>query len=104
MEDCYEIPLACEVILSVQGITCDECGEMVRNLVDHKRSRHTPDNEKKFRCSVCDKGFTCRQKLNEHELIHGDLRPFPCHYNCGYACKIVGNLRKHEIRCAKRPF
>jgi len=83
---------------------CDECGEMVRNLVDHKRSRHTPDNEKKFRCSLCDKGFTCRQKLNEHELIHGDLRPFPCQYNCGYACKFVGNLRKHEIRCAKRPF
>ena len=78
---------------------CDDCGQMVTNLSRHKKT-HIPENEKEFRCSICGKGFITNEKLNGHELIHGDLRPFPCQYNCGYSCKSKNNLRKHEIRCS----
>ena len=82
---------------------CGECGKQTRELASHMRLAHTPESERKYKCSFCGKGFVCRQKLEQHEVIHSDARPYPCKYDCGYTCKTPGgNLAKHEKICATK--
>ena len=59
---------------------------------------HTRDEDKRFRCQECGKGFPLKWKLFEHEAIHKDVKPFTCRKSdtCSYTFASSGNRTKHE--------
>ena len=34
--------------------------------------------------------------LASHLIVHSDVKPYECKYNCGFAAKTKGNIQKHE--------
>ena len=77
---------------------CKICLKSVRNMDKHNRTVHASNEDKKYQCFVCSKGFILRDKLISHLAIHSDERPYVCKENCGYKTKTMGNLKKHESR------
>ena len=75
---------------------CDICQKPMKCLENHMLTMHGTEEDKKFRCEECGKGFILRDKLVAHRVIHSKEKPFPCRFNCGYASKTAGNRRKHE--------
>ena len=51
---------------------------------------------KKYKCKICGKGFILRDKLASHLIVHSNVKPYECKYNCGFAAKTKGNIQKHE--------
>ena len=91
--------------LHSEKIECPDCGKLVVKVeMKQHRLKHLPESERKWKCAHCGKGFTQKQKLQEHELIHTDERPFSCKYVCGYCCKSQSNLGKHEQICTNKSF
>jgi len=75
---------------------CTICGKVVKNIVNHTLTVHGSEEDKKFKCHICGKGFIMRDKLTSHIAIHSEERPFVCKFNCGFKSKTLGNLKKHE--------
>ena len=75
---------------------CEICGKKVKNLETHFKTIHGGDENRKFRCATCNKGFVLREKLIAHQLVHSDERPFKCKFGCGFGAKTLGNCKKHE--------
>ena len=75
---------------------CDICEKPVKSLENHKLTMHGTDEDKKYRCEECGKGFILRDKLVAHAVVHSKEKPFKCRFSCGYASKTAGNLRKHH--------
>lgn len=49
-------------------------------MKEHIHSKHTPNDQKKYKCEVCGKGFHTNQKLKEHRHIHTGEKPYKCKY------------------------
>ena len=75
---------------------CDICEKPVKSLENHKLTMHGSDEDKKYKCEQCGKGFILRDKLVAHAVVHSNEKPFKCKFSCGYASKTAGNLRKHH--------
>ena len=56
---------------------------------------HAPNDEKKFKCGVCGKGFVDIQRLNDHKNIHTGEKPYKCKY-CSACFASRGTLGGHE--------
>ena len=69
------------------------CKKIVLNLEKHIKTKHGPEESKKFKCKICGKGFILRDKLASHLIFHSDVKPYECKSNCGFA---KGNIQKHE--------
>jgi uncharacterized Zn-finger protein len=72
------------------------CGGEFKTLGQLKghQSRHLP--EKPFQCQLCSKKFTRYSTLNNHNLIHLDLKPHKCnHESCGKSFRDKSNMKKH---------
>ena len=76
--------------------TCPECGKSVKKLKMHMATMHTKNENKKFHCQICGKGFPVKSRLTEHLAIHSDIKPYSCRFNCGLAFANSGNRNKHE--------
>ena len=77
---------------------CTLCGQMVKSMWIHKKTMHTNDSDKKYKCDHCTKGFVEKGKLEIHMTsVHIKNRPFVCRYECGAASNEKGNRKKHEI-------
>ena len=78
--------------------TCTVCGKLVKKLHIHMATMHTRDEDKKYRCQLCGKGFPLKSKFLEHEATHRDIKPLRCRksQSCSYAFASGGNRRKHE--------
>jgi len=83
---------------------CATCGKMISALQwrAHLKEAHIPESEMKYNCSFCGKGCVTKQKLREHELIHGDERPFSCKFSLWLCLQSSANLSKHEKICSLR--
>ena len=57
--------------------------------------QHAPNDEKKFKCEVCGKGFTEIQRLNDHNNIHTGEKPYKCKF-CSACFASRGTLGGHE--------
>ena len=80
---------------------CPDCGKMVKRMEQHRLTQHTENQDKKWRCQTCGKGFAIKEKLTDHVRIHGE-KMFPCRVSnglCGRAAASNGNRRKHEALC-----
>ncbi|XP_045071420.1 oocyte zinc finger protein XlCOF22-like [Coregonus clupeaformis] len=60
--------------------------------------------EKRFLCMFCNKGFSCRQKLEIHQRVHTGLKPFSC-TQCHMHFSVAGNLKRHQrVHTGVKPF
>ena len=76
---------------------CPICGSKVKNLSTHIRHVHTPDDQRKFQCQQCGKGFDQMTSLDKHMMnIHLKLKPYNCRYGCDISYNDKGNRNHHE--------
>ena len=77
-------------------IPCEHCGLMIpiRRKERHIQQAHVNPEDRKYKCDHCGKGFTDRQKLNDHINTHTGERPYVCKY-CGKGFANHGNQRAH---------
>ena len=78
-------------------IPCTQCGVLVGSSVmgRHIRSAHTPNDEKKFKCDICGKGFENSHAYQDHMNTHTGKKPYKCKY-CSACFASKGNQRMHE--------
>ena len=77
-------------------IECPQCGKKVRDIDSHIATMHTQDDEKRHKCSYCEKGFIKKQELRRHVRIHLDARKYPCRYGCSLRYNDSSNRNAHE--------
>ena len=73
---------------------CEECGAVVRNLSDHRRSVHT--GETPYKCTECpeERRFKTYHNLRQHKIVMHMEKKFICDL-CGYKCSIRAKLTEH---------
>ena len=76
---------------------CTECGKMigVKNMNTHIQAAHTPDNQKKYRCDTCGKGFIDSNRLSDHINVHTGEKPYKCKF-CSSCFASRGTYAMHE--------
>ena len=80
-----------------ETLPCPQCGIKVRNVDNHIKAVHTPDELKSHRCPDCGKGFIYSQILEKHRMsVHLKLRPYRCRYGCADSYNEVSNRNQHE--------
>ncbi|RIB04883.1 hypothetical protein C2G38_1886547, partial [Gigaspora rosea] len=51
----------------------------------------------KYKCNICQKGFTRLSSLQIHTYSHTGEKPFKCPVEgCGRHFSVVSNLRRHQ--------
>jgi len=83
---------------------CSVCKKLYpRSSKTIHEQQHLPESEKRYKCSQCGRGFGTNKHLNQHFMsIHSDERPHVCQFLCGYTCKLLCNLQKHEKICQRK--
>ena len=74
---------------------CDKKFHLRKYLARHIRSVHLKDENKRFRCNICQKGFTEKQNLLDHENTHTGRKPYQCRW-CDNSYQNGSNLMAHE--------
>lgn len=79
-------------------LPCPECGKLFNNkmyVLSHVKATHTPDDQKKFQCDLCSKGFMSKSAIEGHMNWHNNLKPFKCDW-CPNSYQNQSNLRAHQ--------
>jgi len=77
-------------------VPCIHCGKLIgESRMKYHLMQHAPNDEKKFKCEVCGKGFTEIQRLNDHNNIHTGEKPYKCKF-CSACFASRGTLGGHE--------
>ena len=76
---------------------CPICGINVRKIEEHIKHVHTPDEEKKYHCQDCGKGFMRDSCLQKHRInVHLKTYPYQCRYGCDAKYNDTSNRNSHE--------
>ena len=80
-----------------EKVTCTECGKLigVNRIKHHMKLSHTPDDQKKYKCGTCGKGFMETQKLSDHINVHTGEKPYKCKF-CSSSFASKGTHAMHE--------
>ena len=80
-----------------EKIPCTQCGKLVgiARMNRHISSVHTPNDQKKYQCDVCSKGFSSLQHLRDHRNLHTGEKPYKCQF-CPSSFASAGNHASHE--------
>jgi len=81
----------------VRKVTCEVCGANVKDLTRHTDAVHTSDEDKKFQCKDCNKGFLSKILLRIHEdSVHTEAPQHQCRYGCKNRYRNHSNRNAHE--------
>ena len=81
----------------VEKTDCTICNKKVRNLEVHTALVHKSDDERKFQCKICGKGFMSQCAINKHEMnVHLKLNSYECRYGCSNRYSDNYNRDAHE--------
>ncbi|KAL7634366.1 UNVERIFIED_CONTAM: hypothetical protein RMT77_014743 [Armadillidium vulgare] len=91
-----------EVGISVSEDDCDTPELYVFSSDDINSSlnkeKEAPELKKYiFQCSLCTYSTKKKAHLNQHQLVHSDVKVFSCS-QCSYKCKRKNNLKNHALR------
>ena len=80
-----------------EKVPCAQCGKLVgpKKMNFHIESNHTPNDQKKYRCDVCGKGFSSSDRLRDHRHLHTGEKPYKCKF-CSSCFASKGNHAMHE--------
>ena len=80
-----------------EKVPCTECGKLfgLNKIKLHIKSAHTPDDQKKYRCDTCGKGFIDNWKLSDHMNVHTGEKPHKCKF-CSASFASRGTHAMHE--------
>ncbi|XP_071451338.1 zinc finger protein 771-like [Hetaerina americana] len=67
-------------------------------LARHRASKHMPDDDRPFRCSICGRAFTDSTSQSRHMRMHASQRPFSCGL-CPQAFNHHASLVAHISSC-----
>ena len=89
--------LECHIKDVHEKVPCTECGKMYGSLAlpRHIHSAHTPNDQKKYKCEVCGRGFITNQRLKDHDNIHTGEKPYKCKF-CTSCFASKGTHAMHE--------
>jgi len=88
-----------------EKVECTICNVKVRKIEFHMKRMHASDEDKRYRCNVCGKGFVESQALNNHQMnVHLKLRPYKCRYGCTFAYNDSSNRNAHERKTHGKLF
>ena len=79
---------------------CEKSFNVERYLDRHMKRVHTSNEERKYKCDQCGKGFNCKETFVGHMNMHLGLKPFKCEY-CGAAYQNKSNLLAHLKKSCK---
>ena len=80
-------------------VSCTICGKIygAKPMKRHIRSAHTANDQKKFKCEVCGKGFVNSHELKDHKNIHTGEKPYKCEI-CPVSFASKGTHAMHQRR------
>jgi len=79
-------------------LPCPECGKLFNSkwyVLRHVKTVHTPDDQKKFQCDLCSKGFMTKASFEGHMNWHNNAKPFKCDW-CPSSYQNQSNLMAHQ--------
>eukprot|EP00088_Acartia_fossae_P056852 TRINITY_DN6625_c0_g1_i5.p1 TRINITY_DN6625_c0_g1~~TRINITY_DN6625_c0_g1_i5.p1 ORF type:complete len:532 (+),score=87.58 TRINITY_DN6625_c0_g1_i5:47-1642(+) len=77
---------------------CPMCGKLFHNkkyLDRHARQVHTQQQDMKYKCEICGRGFAVKRHAEEHRNVHLNLKPFKCRW-CDRVYQNAANKNAHE--------
>ena len=90
---------------SLVKMPCPVCGISFKNVKNHIKTVHAKDEDKKFQCQDCGKGFISRSELKSHQMnVHLKLRPYACRYGCDISYNDSSNRNSHERKTHGKAF
>ena len=80
-----------------EKVPCIHCGKLfgIALMNRHIQSQHTINEEKRFKCDVCGKGFPVKDKLKDHKNIHTGEKPYKCKF-CSACFASRGTHATHQ--------
>ena len=79
-------------------IPCPICGKMFnqqKHVVSHVKGIHVSDDQKKYQCEICCKGFIVKTTLEDHMNWHNNVKPYKCEL-CHNSYQNQSNLLAHQ--------
>merc|ERR1719186_2583000 len=83
----------------VDGKTCGKCGKRFASAGSLKLHLNVHKENKRYKCDVCEKGFSAPASLINHKSLHTG-ETFKCEY-CDYSAVQKGNLKNHRLKVHK---
>ena len=80
-----------------EKVPCTECGKLfgAKVMKRHIEAAHTPDDQKKYKCDICCKGFAAKQSLEEHKNVHTGEKPHKCKF-CSTSFASASTRNMHQ--------
>ena len=80
-----------------EKISCEQCGATIAiaYMYRHIEQYHTANEDKKYKCPTCGRGFTDKYARNDHINVHTGERPHKCKY-CPATFASQGTLGTHQ--------
>ena len=80
-----------------EKVPCVQCGKLIGVLCmkRHVYQAHTPNDQKKYKCEICGKGFSVKENFLEHNNVHTGEKPFKCKF-CSACFASRGTHAAHQ--------
>ena len=76
---------------------CEQCGKLIglKLMYRHVQTQHTHNDNKKYKCEVCGKGFYHKAAYLDHKNVHTGEKPYKCKF-CSACFASKGTHAMHQ--------